>query len=330
MIKPMNASRQQEPNNPLLCTLATAVPALLGLLFCLFNAFGAKLFCATAGCDIYAGYQFAGISFYLWGSAGFASLLLLSLLWERGAFYRNLLLSCLCAGLLLDTVFLVWQVLFWPCTSCLAVALLLGLFAAGLFWSKPSVCSKPVVFVLLLWGVAFIPAATSAGKELLLSPWVLEGSENAVIKVIFSPTCPACRTTVEEIYTDSALKKQTAFIPISKNSEDLKRLAWFAQDGTSANLLELFSPGDHSQADAGFSLRWRLARNKMLLAATGATSVPLVRSPKLIFAALRAPFSTPKNSTYESIIFRTPPLESGCSSASSDPDCETTPEAEME
>lgn len=325
MSKPLNASRQQRPDNQLFRNLATTVPALLGLLFCLFNAFGSELLCATSGCDIYAGYQFAGISFYVWGSIGFAGLLLLSLLKEKGAFYRHLLLFCLCVGLLLDTGFLVWQVLFWPCTSCLAVALLLALFAAGLLWSKPSFRRKPVTLVLILWAVAFIPAATSAGKELLLTPWVLEGSENAVIEVIFSPTCPACRTTVEEIYTNPALKKQTAFIPISKNAEDLNRLAWFAQEKTAANLLQLFNPDDVPPTDADFSLRWRLARNKMLLAASGATSVPLVRSPKLIFSAPKASFSSPNTSTYEAIIFGTSPLESGCSAVTNDPDCETPP-----
>jgi hypothetical protein len=325
MSKPPNTIRQQGPGNHLFRNLATTIPALLGLLFCLLNAFGSELLCATSGCDIYAGYQFAGISFYVWGGAGFACLLLLGLLSERGVAYRNLLFFCLAAGLFLDSGFLVWQVLFWPCTSCLAVALLLALFAAGLLWSKPSFRSKSMTLVLLLWAVAFIPAAASAGKELFLSPWVLEGPENAVISVIFSPTCPACRTTVEEIYADRALRKQTAFIPISKNDEDLNRLAWFTKDKKPANLIQLFNPGDYPPAKAGFLLRWQLARNKMLLAATGATSVPLVRSPELIFAASKAPFSSSNTSTYESIIFKTPALESGCSAVSNDPDCETTP-----
>jgi hypothetical protein len=313
-------TKRRETTNSLVGILLLITPAFLGLVFCSLNAAGSKLLCATSGCDIYAGYQFAGISFYVWGAAGFALLLALGFLSYWRPVFRVWLVFCLCLGMLLDTGFLVWQVLFWPCTSCLVVAILLALFAGGFLWVTPrgDSDSKTIKFALLLWGITFIPAATGAGKELLLQPWVLSGPENAPISVIFSPTCPACQQTVQEIFSVPELKEQAVFIPIAKNEEDVNRIARFQEDKTT-DLMQLFAPLDGShQVSAGLRLRWQLARNKMILARSGEMSVPQVKAPKLFFTKRVEYPAVQDSSSYQSIIFGSEPieLEEGCSAAS--------------
>lgn len=262
------------------------LPAALGLGFCLLNATGAELLCLTRGCGIYADYSLAGISVNLLGAIGFALILLLALLAPKRPLYKLLLLWVLAAGLLIDTLFLAWQALFWPCTSCLVVALLLALCVLGARQVCPGFRNGFVRLLLILWFVALIPVAVAAGKELLLQPWPIQGPPEAPIAVYFSPTCPACETAVLELLELPALRDQVGYFPVAKNSEDLHRLIWYTARGDGQDLRQLFAPVPQHQLQASADLRWQLARNKMRLAAMGVDSVPLVLSSQLLKAAV--------------------------------------------
>lgn len=264
------------------------VPATLGLAFCLLNATGAELLCVTRGCGIYADYAVAGISIYLLGAIGFAVILLLALSASRHLLYKQLLLWVLAAGLLIDTLFLGWQVLFWPCTSCLVAAVLLVLCVLGARQVFPGFRNVFISLLLILWLIVLIPVAVAAGKELLLQPWPVKGPPDAPIAVYFSPTCPACETTVLELLDLPALRDQVGYYPIAKSPEDLQRLTWYAAQGDTADLRQLFAPVPQHQLQASTDLRWQLARNKMRLAAMGVDSVPLVLSSQLLKTAAPA------------------------------------------
>jgi hypothetical protein len=292
---------------------AVALPAALGMAFCLLNAAGADLLCLSSGCGIYAGYTLGGFSIDLLGAAGFGVILLFSLLARQRPLFRTLLFAVLVSGLLIDTLFLLWQILYWPCTSCLFVALLLALSVLGALNVFPTFRSKFVHLALLLWFAAFMPVGAAAGKEVLLQPWPAVGPADAPVAVYFSPTCPACEKTVQEILSLPDLAGQVAFFPIAKNAEDLGRLAQMLEPAAEADLMALFSPDGVAPAVPGLALRWKLARNKMALARLGADTVPLVLTPRLVQAApvVRLPLSG--EGEFPSELFNFSPLEEGCS-----------------
>jgi hypothetical protein len=299
--------------------LAVVVPAALGLLFCLLNAAGAELLCVSSGCGIYGSMTLGGISIYLLGAATFGAILLFSLLSLRWPGCRPWLLVILVAALLFDILFLLWQILYWPCTSCLVVALLLALCLLGALAVYPAFRHYGVKLVLLLWLLAFLPVSVAAGKELFLPPWPALGPNDAPVSVYFSPTCPACERTVLDILRQPSLSGQVAFFPVAKNAEDLQRLALLPEVGSEEGLEAVFDSVPDG-ARASWSLRWRLARNKMALARLGADSVPLVLTPQLlqIPAAAANPFFGGGGFPLE--LLGIPPLEHGCSMAAPEKD----------
>jgi hypothetical protein len=297
--------------------LAVVIPAALGLLFCLLNAAGAELLCVSSGCGIYGSLTLGGISIYLLGAGAFGAILLFALLSLRWSGCRHWLLATLVVALFLDTFFLLWQILYWPCTSCLAVALLLALCLLGGLAIFPDFRRQGVKLVLLFWLIAFLPVSVAAGKELLLPPWSALGPSDAPVSVYFSPTCPACARTVLDILQQPSLSGQVAFFPVAKNTEDLQRLALLPEVGSEEGLEALFTlPAEEAQAS--WSMRWRLARNKMALARLGANSVPLVLAPQLLQRP--APAVNPFGGGIPLELLGIPPLELGCSMAAPEKD----------
>jgi len=261
-------------------------PALLGLALCLLNASGAKLFCLTAGCSLYAGYALFGLSFYVYGAIGFGVIALLAASVGKIPRAAPLLGKIILAGLALDLLFLGWQLLYWPCSSCLVVALFLGWTAAGFWRSYPPLCRHLFKGVLLVWLVLFIPSVMAAGKEVLLTPWALYGPADASVRVFFSPTCPACTIEVNKLLQSPEVGR-IAFYPIAKNDRDLRLLAALMQEGVEqpANLGRLFGSDLKEATALPLSLRWRLAKNKMALARHGAQTIPLILSTTVITEA---------------------------------------------
>ena len=270
--------------------------SLAGALFSLANAGGAHLLCRTEGCRIYAGYGLFGISFYIFGAAGFLAIFVLALLHPRRATGALLYLALLTA-LALDTIFLAYQALFWPCSSCLAVALLLGLIGlTGVVHFTSG--RKLLLAVGSLWLVLFLFVGLSTAREIGLRPWPLFGPPDASVQVYFSPDCPACRQTVRQLLDSPKTAGLTVFYPIAKNDEDLRRIAaYLARDGRKTadkeTFLSLFTdPGTAAAPPLGWRDRLRLLANKAALARTGAHSVPLVIAP-----FLPAPAPTPLDLT---------------------------------
>ena len=259
------------------------ISALLGLALCLFSAAGVEFFCVTDGCAIYAGLSLFGVSFYSIGAAGFAAILILALVAGKKERARSLLFWTILAGLLLDMVLLAWQLLYWPCSTCLVVALLLAGTGVGFRLRFPRWHRWLLKGALLGWLVLLIPSAVAVGKEVLVTPWPIYGSPDADIQVYFSPTCPACSSEVEKLLKSDELKRMV-FYPVAKDERDARLVATLLQQGVAEarDLLTLFAiePDPSIQPSAG--LRWQLARNKMLLARYGARTIPFIVSPTVV------------------------------------------------
>lgn len=262
------------------------VPALFGLLLCLFNASGAEIFCLTNGCAIYDGYTLFGLSLYIFGAAGFAVILVLALFSAKSGLARFLLYWTILLALLLDMVLLAWQLLYWPCSSCLVVALLLGASAAGYSFRFGRSRRWLLKGALLGWLILLLPSAVAVGKEVMLSPWMVYGSPQADIQVFFSPTCPACSTEIAKLLRSPELERM-AFYPVAKNERDVLLVATLLQQGLTdpQDLRKLFSLEPDAALEPAFDLRWRLARNKMILAGHGAQVIPFILSPRVIEGA---------------------------------------------
>jgi hypothetical protein len=298
--------------------------SFLGGLYCLLNAAGAELFCGTRGCEIYAGYGLFGLSFYIYGFVGFLGIFLLALWYPRRP--ASLLLAVgVGLALVFDTLFLIYQYLLWPCSSCQVVALLIGLTAfiavAGL--KVPG--RKLLAGIGLLWAVFFLFVSLAVVKEVVFTPWPIYGSAEAPVKVYFSPTCPACEEAARGILNDPKAVSETAFYPIAKNLMDEARLARFLQQPgktTDAKaLLELFKKEPGRSATLGVREKFLLFCNKMTLAAIGATRVPTIISPYLLETGGPQNYYSPFND----VIFGTSQeqtQDSGCAAFSDEAVCD--------
>lgn len=294
---------------------AIIVPAVLGMLFCLLNAFGAELLCLSSGCALYADYRVLGLPVNLLGAGAFAAIILVSLLARERPAWRGRLYLLLLLVLFLDTLFLVWQIAFWPCSSCLFVALLLVACLLAAVRAFPPYRSKLLFLVLLLWFAAFTPVSVAAGKELLLRPWSALGPEGAPVAVYFSPTCPSCKTAVLDILERRDILDQVAFYPVAKTAEDVQRLALLLEVEGAAGLRRVFSD-EPPPAKTSWSLRWRLQRNSMMMARMGVTTVPLILAPQLIEAPTPPPaLPVPGSSWLPANLLPAPQIEAGCSLA---------------
>ncbi|MBR5998495.1 MAG: hypothetical protein IK027_05250 [Deltaproteobacteria bacterium] len=273
--------------------------ALCGLAFCVANLFGANLLCVTEGCTIYHGYRVFGLNLYALGAVGFLAMLVLvplCALLEEAGFDRSpregwwsyrrmlaLLAVTIVCGLLIEMALLAYQWLFWACSSCLVAALLFGLTVLLAMSSFRELRRAPLWCLGGLWLILAAYVTLVVAREALLHPWSLTGTSGTA-QVYFSPTCPSCREVVLELLDKvPEPEKRIAFIPISKNAEDDRRLAavlpLLRQGGEAATVLRgLFEAPASGDVKLALSDRLRLWINKSTLASRGFTKVPQILS----------------------------------------------------
>lgn len=296
--------------------------SFLGGAYCLLNAAGAELFCSTQGCDIYAGYGLFGLSFYIYGFAGFLGIFLLAL-WSSWRPARSLLAIAVGLALFFDTLFLIYQALLWPCSSCHVVALLIGLTAFFAVTGLNVPGRKFLIGIGLLWSVFFIFVGLSVVKEVAFSPWPIYGSIDAPVKVYFSPTCTACEEAIRKIINDPQIATETAFYPVAKNGKDEARLAiLFQRSGRRVDtdgILGLFEKGANQPATLGVRDKLRLFSNKMALAKANAIRVPMIVSPYILETGWpKDDFS----SSIDTFLGPSRELDPGCSTFTVEEDCD--------
>jgi thiol-disulfide isomerase/thioredoxin len=256
--------------------LILMIIALAGFLFCLLSALGiTDSFCLTQGCEVYQGYTIGGISLYWIGAAVFLVLGLMSL-WPSVYGLLTILTGLALTG---NFVFLIIQFLFWPCTSCLIVAALLGGFAWKLSFHVKSGLRILCMFWLLLFSANLLLVAKES-----VQPWPALGKNNAEIQVFFSPTCPACRQVVENFLQRPDLAPYLAFYPLAKDGDDRERIKLLVRNlrqgmpvaKAFANLWRGHTQVDSLDHDLIFA--FNLWRNQLHLAKLGVTQVPFIVS----------------------------------------------------
>ncbi|MBI5591187.1 MAG: hypothetical protein HY881_11965 [Deltaproteobacteria bacterium] len=187
-----------------------------GLCFCLLSAFRmTDVLCITQGCSVYEDFSVFGISPYWFGAAAFLMLLCFAVAW-RGRY----LTMVAALFLMLDSVFLATQILFWPCMKCLIVAVLFGAVMAAAMIQEKKTWMK---WVMAIWFVLFFVDMAAVAKE-SISPWPVYGYDAAPVHLYFSPTCPSCRGMIDALLAKTDAPTQIALYPISKNSEDTGKI----------------------------------------------------------------------------------------------------------
>ena len=246
-----------------------------GAIFCAAAGLGgADSLCVTQGCALYHSVQLFGFSLWWWGAAAFAFIGILCISGLlRYAFYVSF------AALAVDCFLLAWMAASLPCINCLAAALLF----LSLFLCLHKIVQGPQRLVsplLCIWLMLFSPNVFTISQE-LLGPWAIRGSNTDPVRVFFSPSCAACRTTLQEVLRNG--ERNLAFYPIAENDDDVLRLH---------SLQALLDSGEpFSKAFAAsrdpltapdmtlteeISLRLQLMRNKLALARMGAPKIPVI------------------------------------------------------
>ncbi|UCZ56846.1 hypothetical protein LGV61_00825 [Desulfurispirillum indicum] len=259
-----------------------------GFAFCLLNAFGADLACFTQGCQIYSSYEFLGISFYVYGAIAFGLLGVLAFFSTRSRLAAAAFAMLVIAALLADTAFLFYQFLFWPCASCMVVALLLGLIAIVALVLLPWLRHKAYYGIIGLWLFFFIIIAVEIAQEIYLPPWAAYGPENAIVSVYVSPSCSACRELMSKLTSHPDLMRQSAIYLIAKDAAEERSIAHYLhqlREGANdfqalQNLFTQEPPAD--AAPMSWQEKLRLQANTMAMARMGAASIPLVIAPGIM------------------------------------------------
>lgn len=279
--------------------------SLLAALFCFANASGMNLFCGTEGCGIYKGYGLFGLSFYVLG--GIAFLAIAGIVFASSYFrIQYILLLTLIAGLICDGLFLAYQWLYWPCSSCLIVAALFGLVALIGSRLTGGKGKRSLLLLAGVWSVFFAFVSLAVVKELVFQPWAMWEVSNPKTQVYFSPSCPSCKTVVLQILETRDLD-QVVFLPICKNEEDVRQiekvLPLIKNNHREQAIRDLFSEEIKPSVCLNPKEKFGLLCNKIQLAMKGETTVPLIVAHSIPEKKTFSPFS----------VFSTSPAGPGCS-----------------
>ncbi|MFH7319216.1 hypothetical protein ACHHRT_01250 [Desulfurivibrio sp. D14AmB] len=267
--------------------------ALAGLVFSLLSALGlTDGFCVTEGCRLFRGTTFLGIDLYWFGAFffGVAMVLIARQLKSQREQFRHrsssLLLLWLSAGLLVSAFLLGMQALTIPCINCLIIAGLLGTTAWLL---RPD--SKTLTVILLIWALTLVAALSGLGRQ-QFEPVPAFGSNDAAVKLFFSPSCPSCLERLRELAQREELHPRLALYPLALNRSDLPVILRFHQElaasGSLAAAVETLSWSEPERPTLGelWQIRQISFRNRAFLAGIGARTVPylLTSSPGVLMA----------------------------------------------
>lgn len=248
-------------------TSLPAATALVGAVYCLIAAFGAlEPFCPTTGCAIFKTIQFLGISLWMWGGA---SLAVVALLWASG---RTGAARSIMTGLLVfDAALLGYMVLGSPCLPCLVGGLF---FAASFLLMARTGFTRWTGAAGILWLLTFWPNVLGLAPS-LFGPVPFYGPADAPRRVFVSPSCPACRSLLDDLAAGGM--NGTALFAVGESDRDIDRIAAaklaLAEGKTLAQALSEFRDVSPDAA-AGFRTRFDDLRNKAALARLGVRRIP--------------------------------------------------------
>lgn len=250
--------------------------ALGGALFCAAMPLGwSETVCATKGCSLTKEVALAGFSLWWWGAGGFGLLALLAFLGWAGVLYFTVLLA-----LVADCLLLAWLALTAPCLSCMIAGL--TFFVLFITMRGPRFGSRPLgLFVSVLWLIFFSPNLLDLGRE-SVGPWPVYGKPDAPVSIYFSPSCPACRRTINDALAGNT--ENMVFYPVAENDEDFLRIAVLANEIEQGSGLEKAfaaclakeAPQPDMSGSDRLGLQFKLLRNRAALANMGADTIPVI------------------------------------------------------
>lgn len=305
--------------------------ALLGLVFCVWNASDSSTFCVTNGCSLYADTTIIGISMWWFGCAAFASLAFLALLRKLfwGMVLANLYILC-------DCVLLLILALTAPCGACLIVAFFFALscwsFRSAYYREKRQRRSFPIL--LVLW-VCLLSLNLGLLFHDSIGSWSIYGNEDAPVQIYFSPSCAACRQLVEAVNDTSS---EVVLYPVSENNADTAIILTMRKNIESGmrpyealgNALDN-TPHEGWSAYASPSRLYyglRLTRNQAHVRQSGANILPYVEFrglPHSLIKPAQSAQAAPekKEQPYQSLPQLLPDfgVSGGCSQNPTDPVC---------
>ena len=259
--------------------LQPLIIAISGLIFCIAAQLGgADGLCVTQGCNLYKDVALFGFSLWWWGAGTFA-ILALTMLFGAGwlAFWGAFLAL---AG---DCVFVAWMAASAPCVNCMIVGLIfLGLLLSLAVYTNSM--GKAPITLACIWLILFSPNVFALGSE-MIGPWAIRGSEQAPVRLYFSPSCQACREAVKRLTANG--ESNIAFFPIAENEADQDTLLALDQElskgGPFAKAFNHVlntpqSPQPHTTRMDRIRFRLRLFRNKLSLLRMGAKRIPVIVS----------------------------------------------------
>ncbi|MBQ7607055.1 MAG: hypothetical protein IJU76_03680 [Desulfovibrionaceae bacterium] len=191
------------------------LPALLGLLFCLWRALGFEAsFCSLAGCTLYEDTKLLGLSLWWYGAIAFGLLSLIAL-----ARQKTIGRTFAASVLTLDTALLILLAATAPCTHCLLVGALFALTFLGFY--SPFAEKKGYLTALFGLWLFFFGINLWASAKTFMGPWAILGEpREATIHIYFSPSCPKCR----DVVTFYAGNLSAAFYPVAESESDIQTI----------------------------------------------------------------------------------------------------------
>lgn len=271
--------------------------AVIAVIFCVWIALGNDVnFCVTTGCTLYQDFSFFGISLWWFGAFAFVVLGICALAGKSGTgrFFAAFFLFC-------DIFFLALMAVTAPCISCLLAA---AFFALSYLSFKPDkILQKNVQnafgrrysYLLWIWLLFFVVNIGAVARS-QFDVWpILDESEDARIKMFFSPSCTYCIDGINILSGNI----NAAFYPVAENEQDifkLYKMQNLLKDGMS--IAEALKQSADAEILTGFSvfspkillLRFRLLRNKAHIFAAGSQMVPFFEThglPGDIMAKIR-------------------------------------------
>ncbi len=257
--------------------------ALLGLAWCGYIAFplNPTVSCASSGCELFRDMRIAGISLWWVGGAYF---FLFSIICLRGMTWIAWPMARI--ALTIDALLLVAMYFTAPCRDCLVVALFFALtfymlhrFSMRMAQQEWFSGEKSQAGILLpLWIGLFLGNVILAGNE-YVPTYTLGVSDNAAIRIYFSPSCPACRDALV------AYGKNSLLYPVVERPGDLESIRRLKQQLTEKKSmqdaleysLDAANALPHLSLWEEFFLNLQLLRNKATVLKQGFNALPLIQ-----------------------------------------------------
>ena len=254
--------------------MSTLVPAA-GFLFC--GAVQMNMlegFCTGGGCSVYQGFSLFGIPFYVLGMTLFFLILCARVYGRKQEWYKRISLL----ALFLDAPFLLWQVVFFPCSNCLVVALLLIVNASLALRRERRFDARHSATWLVTAMATLVLVNGIAIVRQDVTPWGITPESNAGY-LFFSPSCEPCREHINQMNGEDH-PGAPQLVPVSLSGEDdhlIFSMAMAIEDGlTPAKALSAAMAGGYRAASLPqwLRLQLRLHWNRAVLGLSGAKGLP--------------------------------------------------------